>query len=71
MSERRLIPRSVPRKSATKEIGRIAQDLAGRCVLLEMTTVAENGDPIAELDCLVDVVGHDDDRLVDAVLQVE
>ena len=71
MSERRLIPRSVPRKSATNGFAGSRRISAGEPYCSRMATLAEDRDPVAELDRFVDVVGHERDGLVEALLQGE
>ncbi len=51
--------------------GRRPQQLVGRAVLLEHPAHVEQGDPVGHLDRLVDVVGDEEDRLVQAALEVD
>ena len=67
---RRLRPRSAPRKSATKSVAGSASSSSGR-VLLQVAALAEDGDAVAHLDRLVDVVGDEHDRLADLLLEAE
>ena len=52
-------------------VGGRPQQLVGRGVLLEDPAHVEQGDAVGQLDGLVEVVGDQDDRLVDAGLQGE
>ena len=69
-NSRRLRPRSAPTKSAMKSLRRAGEDLVGRAVLDELA-VLEDGDPVAHLDGLVDVVRDEDDRLADLGVQAQ
>ena len=52
-------------------VGRGPQDLVGRGVLLEDPADVQQGDAVGQLERLVDVVGHEHDRLVHLLLQGE
>ena len=71
ISDRRLMPRSSPRKSATNSLAGSRSRSSGGTDLLEHAADVEDGDAVGQLDRLVDVVGDEHDRLVDAALQVE
>jgi hypothetical protein len=47
------------------------QHLVGRRVLGEDAALAQDGNAVAHLDRVVDVVGHEDDRLADRVMQAQ
>ena len=51
-------------------VGRAGEDLVGRAVL-DQLAVLEDGDPVAHLDGLVDVVRDEDDRLADLGVQAQ
>ncbi len=61
-SARRFRPRSRPTKRATKSLAGLQQELGGRRVLRQVATDLHDGDPVAHLDRLVDVVGDEEDR---------
>ena len=69
-NSRRLRPRSAPTKSDDEVVGRAGEDLVGRAVLDELA-VLEDGDPVAHLDGLVDVVRDEDDGLADLGVQAQ
>ena len=50
---------------------RAPEDLCGRVVLLEHAADVEDRDAVSELDCFLDVVGHEHDGLAHLVLQTE
>ena len=50
---------------------RASEDLGRGVVLLEDASFGEHGDPVTELRRLLDVVGDEDDRLLELLLQVE
>ena len=50
---------------------RAAEDLGRRVVLLEDAALGQHGDAVAELGGLLDVVGDEDDRLLEFLLQLE
>ena len=52
-------------------VGRGPQEVVGRGVLLEDPAHVEQGDAVGQLDGLVEVVGHEHDRLVDPGLEPE
>ena len=52
-------------------VGRLREDRLGRVVLREPAALAEDRDPVADLDRLVDVVRDEDDRLPQLALQAE
>ena len=52
-------------------VGRGPQEVVGRGVLLEDAAHVEQGDAVGQLDGLVEVVGDEDDRLVDPGLEPE
>ena len=66
-SESRFSPRSEPRKSTTKSLAGVPQDVRGGVVLLEHAADVEDGDAVTQLDGLVDVVGDEDDGLAQPV----
>ncbi len=51
--------------------GGTSQDLGRGVVLLEHTAGGEHGDPVTELGRLLDVMGDEDDRLLEFLLQLE
>ena len=63
--------RSAPTNSATKSSAGCVEDRRRRVVLREPTALAQDRDPVADLDRLVDVVRDEDDRLAHLVLQAE
>ena len=52
-------------------VGGMGEDLVRRVVLREHAALAEDRDPVAELDRLVDVVRHEDDGLAHLGLEAE
>ena len=71
VSARRLSARSAPTKSSTNVVGGRHQQLRRRRVLGQHAALLEHRDAVAQLDRLVDVVGDEDDRLADALLQAQ
>ena len=67
----RLSPRSAPDEVGDEVRRRVAEHLGRRVVLLEHTALAQDGDPVAELHGLVDVVRDEDDRLAHLALEPE
>ena len=67
-SDRRLRPRSWPDEARHEVVGGMSEDLVGRVVLDEHASLAQDRDPVADQDRLVDVVGDEDDRLPHLVL---
>ena len=63
VSERRFSPRSSPTNRATKSSAGCASSSLGRVVLREHAALAQDRDPVADEDRLVDVVRDEDDRL--------
>ena len=70
-SDSRFSARSRPTKLATKSSAGAARMFSGRVVLGEHAAFAQDDDPVAHLDRLVDVVGHEDDRLANLLLQAQ
>ena len=71
ISASRFSARSAPTKSSTKSsAGAIRSSGRGR-VLGELAALAEDRDPVAHLDRLVDVVGDEEDRLLDLGLEAQ
>ena len=52
------------RRSPRRRGGRLGQEHRGRVVLLEHAALSEDCDSVAQLHCLLDVVGDEHDRLV-------
>ncbi len=52
-------------------VGRLGEQLGGRRELGELAADAQDGDLVAELDRLVDVVGDEDDGLAELALQAQ
>ena len=52
-------------------VGRVPEHLCRRVVLREVPALSENGDAVAELDGLFDVVGHEHDGLLDFRLETQ
>ena len=71
MRARRLRPRSAPDELAHEVVRRVAQDLLGRRELLDHPAPVQDRDAIGQLDGLVDVVGHEHDRLAQPRLDVQ
>ena len=51
--------------------GRAAEHLVRRVVLLDVRTLGQHGDAVAQERRLVDVVGDEDDRLLQLLLQLQ
>ena len=62
---RRLRPRSWPRNPATKSLAGARSSSSGGPTCSSTPPTFEDGDPVAQLDGLVDVVGDEHDRLLD------
>ena len=58
----------LPDEAGHEVVGRVREDLVGRVVLDEHAALAQDRDPVADQDRLVDVVGDEDDRLPHLVL---
>ena len=69
-SDSRFSARSAPTKSY-EVVGGRHQELGRRRVLREVTALAHDRNPVAHLDRLVDVVGDEQDRLLDLGLEAE
>ena len=68
-SDRRLRPRSAPTKRATKSRGGAGEQLRRRADLGDAAALLHDDDEVAHLDGLVDVMGHEQDRLGEVVLE--
>ena len=68
-SARRRSVRSPPRNSSTNGDAGSASSSAGVAYWARWPPDREHGDPVAELDGLVDVVGHEDDRGAEPVVE--
>ena len=71
VSARRFRPRSAPTNRATKSDAGLRQDLGRRAELGEVTADLHHRDEVAHLDRLVDVVGDEQDRLGELLLEAE
>ena len=67
----RLRPRSAPTNRATNSDAGLARISAGVPNWATMPAVLEDGDEVAHLDGLVDVVGHEEDRLGELLLEAQ
>ena len=71
-AERETLERAVGADELGDEVvGRAGEDLGRRGVLGQAAALAQDGDPVAHLDRLVDVVGDEDDRLAHPGLEAE
>src|SRR5438552_212092 len=66
-----LEPAFGPHELLHERIGGGSEDLLGGCVLLEDAADVQDGDAVRHLDRLVDVVGNEDDGLLESMLDVE
>ena len=67
----RLSPRSAPTKSATNALAGLPSSSAGVANCSTCPPCAHHRDPVAEPHRLLDVVGDEDDRLADGLLQAQ
>ncbi len=63
--------RARPDEVLDELVARVGQDPLGGVVLHDVRALVEDDDPVAELDGLVEVMGDEDDRLVQLVLNVD
>ena len=68
---RRLRPRSAPTNRATNSEAGLASRSAGGPELGQLAADLEDRDEVAHLDRLIDVVGHEQDRLGDLLLKAQ
>ena len=71
VSASRFSPRSAPTNSRDEVVGGVREDLARGVVLHEHAALAQDRDPVAHLDRLVDVVRDEYHRLLDLLLQAQ
>ena len=71
VSESRFRPRSPPTKRATKSEAGLARISAGGAELGQLAADLHDRDQVAHLDRLVDVVGHEEDRLGQVLLEAQ
>jgi hypothetical protein len=60
----------VAQEAGDEVVGRFPQQLLGRPDLGDDAADLQQGDAVGQLDGLVDVVGHEDDRLLYGLLEV-
>ena len=63
--------RALPDEALDEVVGRVGQDRLRGVVLRDLRSLTQHGDAVADLQRLVEVVGDEDDRLAQRLLQRE